>query len=258
MFPWTSALVTGASAGIGEAIAEQLASAGIHTVVVARRTDRLRRLADRYPNVEVLTADLLRPDGCASVVARLTDPSKPVELLVNNAGFGIPGTVATASPSGLVGMIDLNVRALTELTSAVVPSMVAKGRGWILQVSSVASFQPGPGAAVYSATKAYVTSFTEALFEELRGTGVHVTALCPGYTHTEFHAVANMSTTEINRVPKFAWLQADAVARSGLAAVAAGRALDVPGGLYKGISSASRVMPRRLVRRIAGRIGRQD
>jgi uncharacterized protein len=250
--PWKTALVTGASAGIGEAIAEELVAHGVRTVVVARRSDRLEQMAKQSTLVEPLVADLLTSEGCEIVRARLTDPNAPIELLVNNAGYGYSGNVADLPREGAVGMVDLNVRALTDLTQAVLPSMVAANRGWILQVSSVASFQPGPGAAIYSATKAYVTSFTEALHEELRSTNVNVCALCPGFTRTEFHAVSNMTDDDITRVPGFAWLRADRVARSGLAAVAAGKALDVPGGLYKGIGALTNSLPRSVARRVMG------
>ena len=252
MFPWKTALVTGASAGIGESIAEQLVAAGTPTIVVARRGDRLDTMAKGSSLIEPLVADLLTSDGCARVRARLKSKTDPVDLLVNNAGFGVNGNVADAPMDGSLGMIDLNIRALTELTRAALPRMIEAHRGWILQVSSMASFQPGPGAAIYSATKAYVTSFSEALHEELRGTGVQVCALCPGFTRTEFHAVSNMTDEEVGRVPSFAWLKADDVARSGLRAVAAGRALDVPGAVYKGASAVTGFLPRRAARRMMG------
>lgn len=252
MFPWKTALVTGASAGIGEAITQQLIAGGVHTTVVARRGDRLEAMAKRSSLVEPLVADLGTDDGCARVAARLQDAEHPIELLVNNAGFGVSGTVASLRPSDALGMIDVNLRALTALTHASLQPMLAANRGWILQVSSVASFQPGPSAAIYSATKAYVTSFTEALHEELRGTGVKVCALCPGFTRTEFHAVSNMSAEEVSNVPAFAWLSSEAVARSGLAAVAEGKALDIPGSLYKGVSALTNSLPRSVARRVMG------
>lgn len=252
MFPWKTALVTGASAGIGEAIAKELISQGVETTVVARREDRLAALAQRSSFVEPLVADLLTNEGCSRVIERLQDRERPIELLVNNAGFGVSGNVASLKQSDALGMIDLNLRALTALTHASLQPMLAANRGWILQVSSVASFQPGPSAAIYSATKAYVTSFTEALHEELRGTNVNVCALCPGFTRTEFHSVSNMSAEEVSNVPSFAWLSAGEVARSGLAAVADGKALDVPGGLYKGISALTNSLPRSIARRVMG------
>lgn len=252
MVAWKTALVTGASSGIGKAIAEQLVAGGVHTTIVARRGDRLDAMAERSSLMEPLVADLLQPEGRALVRSRLQDSTRPVDLLVNNAGFGFAGDVADLTHEQAMSMIDLNIRALTDLTHAALEPMIKANRGWILQVSSVASFQPGPSAAIYSATKAFVTSFTEALHEELRPTSVKVCALCPGFTRTEFHAVSNMSADEISNVPAFAWLSAEDVARSGLAALAKGRAIDVPGGLYKGVSALSNSLPRSVARRAMG------
>ncbi len=250
-FPWKSALVTGASSGIGEAIAEQLAAAQTHTIVVARRGVRLTLMAEKSNNIEALVADLLTDEGKNTVGKRLASATEPIDLLVNNAGFGATGDVADLPLDRALAMIDLNIRALTELTKAALPRMITANRGWILQVSSVASFQPTPHAAIYSATKAYVTSFTEALHEELRGTGVHVCALCPGFTRTEFHDVSR-SVEETSKVPSFAWLQANDVAASVLKAVAAGHALDVPGALYKGLAALTNSLPRTVTRRVTG------
>ena len=254
--PWKTALVTGASSGIGEAIAEQLAAGDTHTIVVARRGDRLARMAARSTCIEALTADLLTDDGRDAVARRLATRREPIDLLVNNAGFGTAGNVVDVPLDKSLEMIDLNIRALTELTKAALPVMIERSRGWILQVSSMASFQPGPSAAIYSATKAYVTSFTEALHEELRGTGVKVCALCPGFTRTEFHAVSG--TEHQNGVPDFAWLSSEEVARSGLEAVAAGRAVDIPGALYKGLGAFTNGLPRGVVRRAMGLAARRS
>jgi uncharacterized protein len=250
--PWKSALVTGASSGIGESIARLLGASGIPTVIVARRGERLEALAEQIPTLEPLVADLGTADGRAAVVARLTDAHRPVELLVNNAGFGVAGSFAEVPSDRHAAMIELNITALTELTRAVLTPMVAAHRGWILQVSSVASFQPGPTSATYSATKAFVTSLSEALFEELRGSGVNVTALCPGFTRTEFHQHSGADDTTMDRVPNSAWLNADVVAASGLRALIAGRALDVPGVAYKGLAGLSAVLPRSAARRLMG------
>ena len=249
-YPFTCALVTGASSGIGQEIAVQLAMSGVSLVVVARRADRLESLAVRFKNVEVIVADLSTTDGVAQVEARIVDSSKtPIDLLVNNAGFGSSGLMHEIDLDRLSREIHVNVLALTRLSHAAIKAMVPNGRGYLLNVSSVASFQPGPGSTVYSATKAYVTSFTEALHEELRGTGVRVTALCPGFTRTEFSEVSGTNSIS-SQVPNFAWLEATDVAREGLRAVTRGKALCIPGALYKGVSAFSGASPRALVRRI--------
>jgi len=254
-FPFTSALVTGASSGIGEAMAELLGAAGIPTVIVARRADRLHELAERFPSFEVLAADLASPQGLAAVVARVLDEANPVDLVVNNAGFGTSGAFHELDADRLDQEVQLNVAALTRLSHAALQAMMPRGRGYLLNVSSVASFQPAPKLAVYAATKAYVTSLTESLHEEARGTGVHVTALCPGLTRTEFQSVSN-TETYATQYPTFAWLEATAVARGGLDDVAKGKALSVPGALYKGLAAAVGVLPRGLTRRLSGLVQR--
>src|SRR6266545_4574800 len=183
--PFTSALITGASSGIGEAMVHILGKAGIPQVLVARRADRLATLAAQYPDVEVLTEDLTTDDGVAAVVARVESADAPIDLLVNNAGFGTSGDFYTLEPERVDNEVRLNVGALTTLSRAALGVMVPRGRGFLLNVSSVAGFQPAPRMAVYAATKAYVTSFSESLHEEVHGSGVHVTALCPGLTRTE-------------------------------------------------------------------------
>ncbi|NQV97589.1 MAG: SDR family oxidoreductase [Acidimicrobiaceae bacterium] len=250
-YPFTCALVTGASSGIGHEIAVQLGMSGVSLVVVARRGDRLEELAARFKNVEVLVADLLTDAGLSSVEARISDTTKtPIDLVVNNAGFGTSGLVQDLDVDRLTNEIRLNVVALTRLSHAAITAMIPRGRGYLLNVSSVASFQAGPRLAVYSATKAYVTSFTEALHEELRGTGVRVTALCPGLTRTEFQSVSNTEGFA-TQYPNFAWLNPTEVARDGLNAVTHGKALSIPGAIYKGLSAVSGITPRGLARRIA-------
>lgn len=254
-YPFTSALVTGASSGIGEAMVELLAGAGIATVVVARRTDRLQELADRFEHVEVLTADLSTRKGLDRVAARVADEAVPVDLVVNNAGFGTSGAFHTLDARRLDQEVQVNVAALTRLSHAALAAMVPRGRGHLLNVSSVAGFQPAPKLAVYAATKAYVTSLTESLHEEARGTGVHVTALCPGLTRTEFQSVSN-SDAYASQYPGFAWMEAEEVARAGLDDVASGKALSVPGVIYKGMVAGSSIMPRGLARRLSSLVQR--
>lgn len=254
-FPFTSALVTGASSGIGEAMAELLATAGIPTVVVARREDRLQELAARFPSIEVLAADLGDADGLAAVVARVEDTARPIDLVVNNAGFGTSGAFHELDADRLDAEVQLNVAALTRLSRAALGAMVPRGRGFLLNVSSVVSFQPAPKLAVYAATKAYVTSLTESLHEEARGTGVHVTALCPGLTRTEFQSVSSSSDYS-GQYPSFAWLEPEEVALGGLQDVAKGKALSVPGALYKGMVTAAGVTPRGVARRLSSLVQR--
>jgi uncharacterized protein len=250
-YPFRSALVTGASSGIGAAMTALLGDAGVPVVVVARRRERLDELARSHPAVEVLAADLSTQQGCESVAERLADDDRPIDLLVNNAGFGSSGDFVTLDADRLDDEIGVNVRALTYLSRAVLPGMIERRRGWLLNVSSIAGFQSAPGLAVYAATKAYVTSLSESLHEELRATGVRVTALCPGLTRTEFQSVSG-TDLEAGRFPLMTWLTAEDVARTGLADCAKGRALSVPGPLYKGLAMTSQLLPRDVVRRVVG------
>jgi uncharacterized protein len=246
-YPFKSALVTGASSGIGEAFVELLAAQSIPTVVVARRTDRLDQLAARWSCVEVLGADLTTPEGIGAVEERMHRDNAPIDLMINNAGFGTSGDFVDLDPDRLDDEVRLNVGALTRLSHAALCSMVPRGRGFLLNLSSVAGFQPAPRLAVYAATKAYVTSFTESLHEEVRSKGVHVTALCPGLTRTEFQQVSNTESYQ-TKFPDFAWMSAEDVAKEALDDVAKGKALCVPGALYKSIVAASSVTPRNLTR----------
>lgn len=254
-FPFTSALVTGASSGIGEAMVRQLAEAGVPQVIVARRADRLAELAASLAGVEVLAADLSTADGVMAVEQRILSETSPIDLVVNNAGFGTSGWFHEVEADRLDREVRLNVGALTRLSSAALRSMVPRGRGYLLNVSSVVSFQPAPKLAVYAATKAYVTSLTASLHEEARGTGVHVTALCPGLTRTEFQSVSNSDEYTVN-FPDFIWMTAEGVARAGLNDVAKGRAMCVPGALNKTMAAATSMMPRGLARRLSGLVQR--
>jgi short-subunit dehydrogenase len=249
-YPWSSALVTGASSGIGAEMVRLLAAAGVPTTVVARRAERLEAQAKEFDGIEVLPADLMSADGVRRVAARLTDAARPVDLLVNNAGVGNSGAFVELDPARIDDEVNLNVAALTRLTRAALDLMVAARRGWVLNVSSVASFQSGPHMAVYAATKAYVTSFSESLHLELKADGVVVTALCPGLTRTEFQLVAGSDGLG-SRVPSFGWTDVKDVARTGLADCAKGRVLSVPGLQYKTLTALSDVSPRWLTRRIA-------
>lgn len=251
MARWPVALVTGASSGIGRSIAVALAADGSDLVVVARRRDRLEELAAELQaahgvKVEVLVADMSDPDELALVEDRLR---AGVDLLVNNAGVGGQGPFADIPLDRQDRQIRLNVLAPVRLTHAALEHMLAQGRGGILNVSSIAGLQPMPYVATYAATKAYLSTFTVALHEEVRGRGVSVTNLLPGFTTTEFHGVAG-----INRsiVPRLAWMKADNVARAGLRAVAQNRAQCVPGLGYRILGGISALTPWSVSRRILG------
>ena len=235
---------------------ELLAAQNIPTVVVARRRDRLDELAARHACVTVLAADLTSAEGLRAVVERVANEPNPIDLVVNNAGFGTSGNFFELDAERLDREVQLNVAALTRISRAALGVMVPRGRGYLLNVSSVASFQSAPKLAVYAATKAYVTSLTEALHEEMRGTGVHVTALCPGLTHSEFQSVSN-TERYVSAYPSFAWMEAEEVARVGLNDVATGKTLSIPGGLYKGLVATVGFLPRSFVRRAASIVQRR-
>ena len=254
-YPFTSALVTGASSGIGAEMARLLGEAGVPTVLVARRGDRLRDIAGRYDGFEVLEADLGTADGQAATAERISSTATPVELVVNNAGFGTSGQFHELAVDRLAGEVELNVTALTVLSHAALATMVPRGRGYLLNVSSVASFQASPGLGVYAATKAYVTSLSEALHAEVKSSGVHVTALCPGLTKTEFQDHSNTSGLAA-KIPGIAWTSVEQVASTGLADVAANKTLSVPGVLYKTTVTASDILPRSITRWVSGSITR--
>ncbi len=250
--PWTSALVTGASSGIGEAFARALGAAGVDVVLVARREDRLGRLAEalRSPTttVELLAADLTGSGGRAQVAERLADPDRPIDLLVNCAGIGASGPFADGELDRYREIVDLNIEAVVELTHAAIGPMVERRRGWILNVSSLGGHAPGPNFAVYSASKAFVTSFSESLHEEVRRAGVVVTAVCPGATRTEFGQDTGADASDM---PDLLWQDADEVAAEGLAATAAGKAVRVTGGINRLSAALTTVLPRSANRRLS-------
>ena len=254
-YPFGTALVTGASSGIGAEMARQLGEAGVPTVLVARRGDRLREIADRYEGFEVLEADLITADGRRRCVERIISEDVPVDLVVNNAGFGTSGVFHDLDVERLADEVELNVQALTMLSHAALGAMVPRGRGYLLNVSSVASFQASPGLGVYAATKAYVTSLSEALHAEVKPFGVHVTALCPGLTRTEFQEHSNTTGLAL-KVPELAWTTVEQVVSTGLDDVARNKTLSVPGVLYKAAVTSSDLLPRSLGRWISGTITR--
>lgn len=241
-------LVTGASAGLGAEFARQCVRRGDELVLVARRRDRLEALAAELgPKAHVIAADLGQQDAPERLFSEVAALGLEVETLINNAGFGLIGRFADLPRERQLEMIDLNIRALTDLTHLVLPAMKVRGRGFILQVASTAAFQPGPGFGVYFATKAYVLSLAEALHQELKGTGIHVSALCPGPTRTEFGQVAGVAQTG-----SFDRFSADppAVVAAGLKGLARNQAVIVPGAMNKFTAHGSRLVPRPLMRRI--------
>lgn len=254
MTMWTRALVTGASSGIGRACAELLASEGTHLVVVARSVERLDELAERLSGqhgveVEVLPADLADRDAVERVAERLgADPS--IDLCVNNAGFGFIGDFADLDVADELAEVDVNVRAVVRLTHAAITAMRPRGRGGVLNVSSIAGYQANPGGSLYAATKAFVTTFTHGVHEEERRHGLHVTALCPGLTRTEFQDRGGWE--DADRVPGLLWQSAEDVARAGLDGVARGRANVIPGIQNHVLVGTSKVLPDTLVRKIQG------
>jgi short-subunit dehydrogenase len=252
----STALVTGASAGIGRAFAEGLARQGHDLVLVARDGARLTRLADELSDAfgvgaAPCAADLLTADGLATVEARLTDAAHPVDVLVNNAGFGTFGRFAELDIEREVEEVELNVIALLRLTRAALGAMEARGSGAIMNLASLAAYQPAPNSATYGATKAFVHSFTHAVHEEARGTGVHVMLVCPGYTHTEFHDRAGLGPTG---VPEMAWQSADQVVAAALRDLDRGRSVSIPGPLNQVAAALSSVAPAGITRRVAGAV----
>jgi uncharacterized protein len=245
-----TALVTGASSGIGEQFARQLAARGHDLVLVARRADRLESLAAELPTEAKVIASDLASDA-ASLGGRVHELGVQVDLLVNNAGFGTYGRFADLDRDGEEREIRVNVVALVRLTHAALGPMVARGHGTILNVSSVAGLQATPGNATYGATKAYVASFSEAVHEELVGTGVTLTAVLPGFTRTEFQQRAGI---EGRALPGFAWQSVEDCAAEALAGARAGKAWVVTGRLNRIVAAAAGVAPRGIKRRVAARV----
>ena len=242
------ALITGASAGLGAEFARQLLATGQRLVLVARRRERLDELAAELGNARAVAMDLSAPGSAARLMADIAAHDETVGLLVNNAGFGLSGQFAELDGERQREMIDLNCGALAELARAVLPAMIARQAGGILNVASTAAFQPGPGMAVYFATKAFVLSFSEALHDEARTHGVKVSCLCPGPTRTEFRSVSGFDPKG-----RLAKLSADAasVVRAGLKGLERNQAVVVPGLSNKIISQAHRLLPRAVMRRAA-------
>ena len=256
-----TALVTGASSGIGEALAGCFATAGHDLVLVARSADKLLTLADTLQarhgvKVRVEPADLSEPQAVTALASRLGRARMPIDVLVNNAGVLAQGSFVRQGAEVHQQMIDLNIAGLTALLAAFVPAMVKRGAGRVLNVASIASFQPVPSLATYAATKAYVLSLTESLSEELRGSGVSVTALCPGITATRMLEDAIKANEQVSRIPGLLIGDVDDVARQGFEACMAGEVICVPGAVNQAAVLASRGTPKWLLRRVTGLFGR--
>lgn len=258
-----TALITGASSGIGEALAHCFAKGGFDLVLVARSADKLAALAKRLAaahkvKVAVAPCDLSKPGSAKTLAAKMRKARRAIDVLVNCAGVLEHGAFVAMSATRHQELIDLNVSALTAMLAQFVPAMVARGHGRILNVASIAAFQPVPSLATYAATKAYVLSLTESLSEELDGTGVSVTVLCPGITATHMVAAASAASPALAKLPGFVISDVDAVANSGYQACMNGDVIDVPGVLNQAAMLAGRVAPKWLLRSISGVIGRKS
>lgn len=244
-----TALVTGATAGIGESFTRLLAEKGYDLVLVARDKKRLQERAKSLESefkikVEVLPADLSVALQLAKVEKRLANPKSPIEVLINNAGFGIKDSFLKSDIADEILLIDVLAKAPMQLMHSVLPQMLKRNSGVIINVSSVASFIAG---GTYSAAKAYLTVHTESLHTELAKTNIKISALCPGFTHTEFHQRGKM---KMSGLPNFMWLEADRVVAESWRAAMAGKAICIPGWRYKTLSTIARFGPRPLVRKL--------
>jgi uncharacterized protein len=251
----STVLVTGASSGIGEQFARQLAARGHHVTLVARRRDRLESLAGELGDVAVLPADLADAGERAGLADRVREGGRAVSILVNNAGFGIYEAFARSDRDLELKQVRLLVEAVVDLTHRFLPGMVERGRGAIITLSSTSGFQPGPYNAGYAAAKAYALSLSESLHGELAGTGVTATAVCPGPVATEFQEASDAHFAD--SLPRVAWVSAERVARDGLAAADRGRRVVVPGGpVVKASFHPNRFIPTALTNPVLKRLMR--
>ena len=254
------ALVTGASSGIGAAIAREYAHRGVPLILTARRVDKLERLATELRGsvaVEVIPADLSDPRAPEALVAEIQRRGLPVRILVNNAGYGVPGRYLTKDWRTHAQFLQVMVIAVSELTWRLLPAIRASGNGRILNVASFAALAPGAdGQTLYAAVKTYMVRFSESLSLENLDRGVHVTALCPGFTWSEFHDVTG-TREMMSKLPKWAWLETDAVARAGIDGAERGRVVVVPGRVYRLLHFIAKHLPDRWVLGLMGRNSRK-
>ena len=257
-----TALITGASSGIGEALAHRFAKGGYHLVLVARSGDKLKSLAAALSaefgvKAWVAATDLSLPEAARKLAASMKRARRPIDVLVNNAGVLAHGAFADMPAGKHQQLIDLNVAGLTAMLAHFIPAMVARGQGRVLNVASIAAFQPVPSLATYAATKAYVLSLTESLSEELKGSGVSVTALCPGITATSMLDTAQQASKELTKLPGFIVGSAEAVADEGFDACVRGEVIRVPGAMNLAAILAARATPKWLLRRVSGAMVRR-
>jgi short-subunit dehydrogenase len=257
-----TALVTGASSGIGKAFAELLASKGYAVVLTARRADRLEALAvdlkQRYGvSTHTIVADLAQPDASQHIAADLASRGLLIDVLVNNAGYGVPGSYTNVSWDDHARFMQVMVTAVLDLTYRLLPGMLERRWGRIINIASVAGMVPAPaGHTLYGASKSFVIKFSEALAAEGAPKGVNVTAVCPGFTWSEFHDVIG-TRDKMKSVPGMLWLKADDVAREGYDAVMKGHSVVVNGAIYRFLVWLNGAMPRGLSRWVSGMAGRQ-
>jgi hypothetical protein len=249
----TTAIITGASSGIGAAMARALARLGHGLTLVARREDRLKALADELAQahsvrVEVIAADLTDADSRGDLPGQLDGRGLTPDILVNNAGFTTMGPVHKSARAAELALVRTNVEAVVDLCTLFVPGMVTRHRGAVLNTASTAAFQPLPGQAAYGASKSFVLSYGRALGAELRGTGVSVTTLCPGPVETGFAETAGMTDEEASEtLPKFMWIPVDDVARAAVEGLAAGRSVVIPGAANRVGAGLAHLAPKSLL-----------
>jgi hypothetical protein len=247
-----TALITGASAGIGEAFAHVFAARGFDLVLTARREDRLRALAERLGRehgraVHVIPTDLSRREAPAAVCAEITARQLTIDALVNNAGYGVPGSFVSSDWARHEAMLQVMVVAVAELTHGLLPGMIERRYGRIINVASLAGLAPAPaGHTLYAGVKALLIKFSESLSQEVERHGVHVTAVCPGFTLSEFHDVTG-TRARVRQLPSWLWMDADAVASEGVDAVMAGRRIHVTGRVNRTIAGLVKYMPQFVV-----------
>jgi short-subunit dehydrogenase len=253
-------LITGASSGIGEAFADVFAAEGFDLIIVARREDRLQAVAERLRRqsgvqVDAIVCDLSRTQASEALCEAIAARGLRVDVLVNNAGYGVPGSYVSSGWARHAAQLQVMLVGLSELTHRMLPGMIERRYGRIINVASLAGLVPAPaGHTLYGATKAFVIKFSEALAREVESSGIHVTALCPGFTRSEFHDVTGVRTT-VSRLPSWLWMDAPTVARQGFDAVMAGTPIYINGRVNRTVAALARLLPQTIVSALARRTG---